>query len=140
MTTLSVADLPGAACTAADPLLFFAPDAETLADRKAREAEARAICAGCPVRLPCLAWAMANGVDDGIWGGVDFGGYYAPLCRNGEHLMDAANTWIDSRGWTRCRACRIATDQRRVRDPEVRNARDRERYAEQRQQQERKAS
>ena len=126
------ADLPGAACADADPNLFFAPEGEELDDRKAREAEARGTCARCPVRRPCLAWAMAQGIEDGIWGGVDFGAYYAPLCRNKLHLMDAGNTWIDGNGGTRCRACRIATDDARTarRTGEARNARDRERYAE----------
>ena len=131
-----------AACAIADASLFFAPEGEELDDRKAREADARAVCARCPVRRPCLAWAMARGVEDGIWGGVDFGGCYGPLCRNKLHLMDAGNTWIDSRGWTRCRACHIATDDARTarRTGEARNARDRERYAEQQQEELRKAS
>jgi WhiB family transcriptional regulator, redox-sensing transcriptional regulator len=30
---------------------------------------ARAICAGCPVRAECLAYAEENGEVDGIWGG-----------------------------------------------------------------------
>ncbi len=136
MINLLVADLPDAACVDADPLLFFAPEVETLPARKAREAEARAICARCPARLPCLEWAMAAGVKDGIFGGVDFGGYYAPLCRNKLHLMDAGNTWIDGSGATKCRACRNASDRdrtiRRSRNAEARNARDRERYAERR--------
>jgi WhiB family transcriptional regulator, redox-sensing transcriptional regulator len=141
MTALLVADLAGAACTDADPNLFFAAEAETLAARKAREADARAVCARCPARLPCLEWAMAAGEQDGIWGGVDFGAYYGPLCRSKQHLMDAGNTWIDGSGGTRCRACHIVSDTartvRRARDAKTRNARDRERYAEQaRQQQE----
>ena len=32
--------------------------------------EAKAICAGCPVREPCLAAAMRNGEKHGIWGGL----------------------------------------------------------------------
>jgi WhiB family redox-sensing transcriptional regulator len=30
----------------------------------------RAICAGCPVRARCLAWAMETGQGDGIWAGT----------------------------------------------------------------------
>lgn len=137
MTVLLVADFPGAACANADPLLFFAPEGEAVKDRKAREAQARAVCARCPVIRDCLEWAMSAGVDDGIWGGVEFGTYYGPLCRNKLHLMDAGNTWIDTHGSTKCRACRNIADQRdrarRARNAEARNARDRARYAEQQQ-------
>ena len=142
MTALLAADLPGAACADADPLLFFAPEVETVGARKAREAEARAICARCPARRPCLQWAMATRQEDGIWGGVEFGACYGPFCRNKLHLMDAGNTWIDTHGSTKCRACRNIADQRdrarRTRDDEARNARnarDRERYADRRKQQ-----
>ncbi|HUQ38827.1 MAG TPA: WhiB family transcriptional regulator [Acidimicrobiales bacterium] len=30
---------------------------------------ARAICATCPVKAPCLEFALANRVDHGVWGG-----------------------------------------------------------------------
>lgn len=36
-----------------------------------RRAEAKRVCAGCPVRDPCLQWAISSGVDHGIWGGLD---------------------------------------------------------------------
>ena len=57
-------DLPGAACAAADPDLFFDPAAE-------REAEAKAICAGCPARRACLGWALDTRQAFGIWGGTN---------------------------------------------------------------------
>jgi WhiB family transcriptional regulator, redox-sensing transcriptional regulator len=66
------ADLPGAACRAADPDLFFGPDGERQAERQARGEKARAVCAGCPVRRRCFEQAVANGERWGIWGGVDF--------------------------------------------------------------------
>ena len=47
-----------------DPDLWFAYDPD---DR----ARARRICARCPVRLDCAAWAVATGQRDGIWGGLD---------------------------------------------------------------------
>lgn len=31
---------------------------------------ARAICADCPVKAPCLEYALANRVDHGVWGGA----------------------------------------------------------------------
>ena len=53
-----------AACRAADPDLFFP-------DREAVEAIARAkeVCASCPVREECLAYAVELNQSEGIWGG-----------------------------------------------------------------------
>ena len=31
---------------------------------------ARQICARCPVRQPCLDYAISHGIVDGIWGGL----------------------------------------------------------------------
>ena len=31
---------------------------------------ARRICADCPVREPCLEYALRNGIDHGVWGGT----------------------------------------------------------------------
>jgi Transcription factor WhiB len=59
--------LPGAACQTADPGLFFPEPGDTGA-----EAQALAVCAGCPVRAPCYARAVQNGERWGIWGGVNF--------------------------------------------------------------------
>jgi WhiB family transcriptional regulator, redox-sensing transcriptional regulator len=57
-----------AACRHADPDLFF-PIANTgPALRKVYEA--KRICQACPVRAPCLAWALNHGVPYGIWGGT----------------------------------------------------------------------
>jgi WhiB family redox-sensing transcriptional regulator len=60
-----------AACRGADPDLFFGPDAERVTDRQRREAQAKAICAGCPVRVACLAYALDTCQAFGIWGGAD---------------------------------------------------------------------
>lgn len=51
-----------AACQGMDPELWF-----SLGDG----AQARAVCAGCPVRDDCLAFALRLGLDDGIFGGLD---------------------------------------------------------------------
>ena len=50
--------------------LFFGPDAEFVTARKKREAEAKAICAGCPARDACLAYALDAGEAYGVWGGL----------------------------------------------------------------------
>ncbi len=36
----------------------------------AAQREARAVCAGCPVRLECLADALDSRADFGVWGGM----------------------------------------------------------------------
>ena len=48
--------------------LFFAADRERPGRRARREAAARALCATCPVLLPCRTWARANR-EYGFWGG-----------------------------------------------------------------------
>lgn len=58
-----------AACRTADPDLFF-PNGETGRAVLAQEAEAKAVCGPCPVREQCLNWAMTNGQNTGVWGGM----------------------------------------------------------------------
>ena len=48
--------------------LFFAADRERPGRRARRETAARALCATCPVLLPCRTWARANR-EYGFWGG-----------------------------------------------------------------------
>lgn len=60
-----------AACAGATMLLFFGPDGETQAEQVARETEAKAVCASCPVRADCLAYALRHSVRYGIWGGLN---------------------------------------------------------------------
>ena len=55
-----------AACRHADPDLFFPIGATGPALRQI--SEAKRICRACPARTPCLAWALENGVTDGVWG------------------------------------------------------------------------
>ncbi len=62
--------LAGAACKGEDPDLFFAPDFERMADWEARIAKAKAVCARCPVRAACLAYALEHDIWFGIWGGL----------------------------------------------------------------------
>ena len=51
------------ACRGIDPDVFF-----PVSDEEAEEA--KAICATCPVREPCLEYALANRERDGVWGGA----------------------------------------------------------------------
>lgn len=53
---------------AADPELWF-PVTE-VGPGAAQVAEAKAVCAGCPVREDCLAFALDLGLDYGVFGGM----------------------------------------------------------------------
>lgn len=57
-----------AACATANAETFF-PDSTDQADKVQTVRDARAICAPCPVKLECLAFALA-GRDRGIWAGT----------------------------------------------------------------------
>ncbi len=48
--------------------LFFPPRAERPQARARREAQARLLCAICPVQVPCREFARANH-EYGFWGG-----------------------------------------------------------------------
>jgi WhiB family redox-sensing transcriptional regulator len=56
------------ACRSADPDLFF-PISDSGPARE-QAAKAKAICATCPVRRECLAFALRTGQVYGIWGGT----------------------------------------------------------------------
>jgi WhiB family redox-sensing transcriptional regulator len=45
------------------PDLFFDPAPEA-------EAVAKAVCAGCEVRAACCQWATAEGITEGVFGGL----------------------------------------------------------------------
>lgn len=69
-TRLNIGSLPGrwvrlAACNGLDSELFFPTKGE------AAEA-AKAVCALCPVRLPCLNHALINNEKFGVWGGFSY--------------------------------------------------------------------
>jgi WhiB family transcriptional regulator, redox-sensing transcriptional regulator len=50
--------------------LFFAPDdSESRAERRQREAQAKAVCRECAVRTECLDEALSSDERFGIWGG-----------------------------------------------------------------------
>ena len=52
-----------AACHGADLQVFFPGRGESAEP-------ARQICAACPVRQPCLEFALSHGITHGIWGGL----------------------------------------------------------------------
>jgi WhiB family redox-sensing transcriptional regulator len=61
-------------CRAVDSEIFFPPTHfEHKPEREAREAKAKAICGGCPVRIECLTWALEVREPHGVWGGASEG-------------------------------------------------------------------
>lgn len=60
-----------AACAGEVAPMFYPPmRTERKVARLAREAKAKAICATCMVRQPCLEYALANNERYGVWGGL----------------------------------------------------------------------
>lgn len=57
-----------AACRGVDPELFF--PVSTRGPAQEDVAEAKRVCARCPVAAECLAWALRAGESAGIWGGT----------------------------------------------------------------------
>jgi WhiB family transcriptional regulator, redox-sensing transcriptional regulator len=57
-----------AACGGLDPGLFF--PIGNAGPAQVQIAQAKQVCAGCPVRTPCLEWALASGQETGVWGGT----------------------------------------------------------------------
>jgi WhiB family transcriptional regulator, redox-sensing transcriptional regulator len=53
-----------ARCRGADPAIFYPVSDEDEA------LEAKAVCASCPVREPCLEYAIAVREKHGVWGGL----------------------------------------------------------------------
>jgi WhiB family transcriptional regulator, redox-sensing transcriptional regulator len=58
-----------AACRQLDTEMFFPIGSGGLSQADTRQA--KAVCAHCPVRPPCLAYAVATRQEFGIWGGLD---------------------------------------------------------------------
>ena len=50
-------------CRSVDPGVFFPSDGVGVD-------VARRICQGCPVREPCLEYALEHRIDHGVWGGA----------------------------------------------------------------------
>lgn len=59
-----------AACREMDTDLFFHPYGERDPSRTRRVQAAKAVCAGCPVRVECAEHALTVGEAYGVWGGL----------------------------------------------------------------------
>lgn len=57
-----------ALCRDRDPELWFPVGHSGPALEQ--EEYAKAICSGCPSRVPCLRYAVDNDITDGVWGGL----------------------------------------------------------------------
>jgi WhiB family redox-sensing transcriptional regulator len=53
--------------------LFFHPHGERDPERSEREAAAKQVCAGCPVKRECLDHALQSVEPYGVWGGLSEG-------------------------------------------------------------------
>ena len=61
-----------AACRGPQAAVFFPPPQFERKEEKAeREQRAKAICATCPVKAPCLQYALGIREPHGIWGGLN---------------------------------------------------------------------
>ena len=61
-----------AMCRGPQAAVFFPPSTfERKEDKDEREERAKAICASCPVRKPCLEYALRIREPHGIWGGLN---------------------------------------------------------------------
>ena len=61
-----------ALCRGPQAEVFFPPThVERRDERQEREAAAKAICRACPVRRPCLDYAISIREPPGIWGGLN---------------------------------------------------------------------
>jgi WhiB family redox-sensing transcriptional regulator len=61
-----------ASCRGPQAAVFFPPTYfERKDEKEERETRAKAICATCPVRKPCLEYAIRIREPHGIWGGLN---------------------------------------------------------------------
>jgi WhiB family transcriptional regulator, redox-sensing transcriptional regulator len=58
-----------AACAGIDTALFFPEEESEHLDRQS--ADAKSVCADCPVKMACLEFALRTNQPDGIWGGMN---------------------------------------------------------------------
>ncbi len=82
------------ACRGQDSAQFFHPEGERGSSRYRREAAAKAVCHGCPVRAECAAHALAVREPYGVWGGFS----------ESERLRLLATGWQDTAD---CRQARV---------------------------------
>ncbi|MEO7752845.1 MAG: WhiB family transcriptional regulator [Terracoccus sp.] len=58
------------ACRGVSPEVFFHPEGERGPRRRNRDAQAKAVCAACPVVTACRSHALEVREPYGVWGGL----------------------------------------------------------------------
>jgi WhiB family redox-sensing transcriptional regulator len=86
------------ACRGRDSSLFFHPDRTPRSARGRREAEAKAVCARCPVRAECAAHALSAREPYGIWGGFTESERLRLLAVGWKDLADRQRARVDVLG------------------------------------------
>ena len=81
-----------AACRARPDVNFFPTQGELAAP-------AKAVCAECPVREACLAYATEHNIDHGIWGGMS--ARDRRLSRAGQPRRRSVGTMAGAHRWRR---------------------------------------
>jgi WhiB family redox-sensing transcriptional regulator len=84
-------------CRGRDSAQFFHPDGERGSSRHRREAQAKAVCAGCPVRPECAAHALTVREPYGVWGGFTEAERLRLLAIGWEDTADRRLTRVDVR-------------------------------------------
>ena len=122
-------------CLGYDPNLFFPFPTETV-----QLAVAKRICADCPVKQQCLAFALALDIPHGVWGGLGEG-ERRELRRSSPHATNAIEYWQVEHGtangaqWERrhgmrvCDPCLKAEQERRQHYKDLARAQRAERIA-----------
>ncbi|MEU7698474.1 WhiB family transcriptional regulator [Streptomyces sp. NPDC015492] len=75
--------------------LCRAAHADELFAESAAQSQVKALCTGCPVRVECLAHALDDRIEHGVWGGMTERERRAllkrrPLVRSWSRLLEAA--------------------------------------------------
>ncbi len=83
------------ACRGRDSAQFFHPDGERGSSRYRREAQAKAVCATCPVRAECAAHALAVREPYGVWGGFSESERLRLLALGWADLADRRSSRVD---------------------------------------------
>ena len=104
----------GALCAEIGPAIFFP-------GKGGSDKQAKAVCAACPSKGPCLEFALDHDEEFGIFGGLTRAERerlgrpprFPRTCQNDLHEMTPQNTYTFPNGVKACRACKRASEQRR---------------------------
>ncbi|HEX5597363.1 MAG TPA: WhiB family transcriptional regulator [Micromonosporaceae bacterium] len=83
------------ACRGRDSAQFFHPEGERGSSRALREAQAKSLCASCPVRAECVAHALSVREPYGVWGGFSEAERLHLLAVGWEDLANSRRTRVD---------------------------------------------